>query len=77
MPPTSKNPTNSGSLVMSHEFSSSVVSQARRRPAPTSRRAPVRPLDDGATELVRVIQFVWRADRASQLVLMVERVLLN
>jgi hypothetical protein len=75
MPPTSKNPKSSGSLVMEH-FSSG-VSQPRRRPVPTSRRGPVRPLDDGTTELVRVIQFVWRAGRAIQPVLMVERVLLN
>jgi hypothetical protein len=37
----------------------------------------VRPLDDGTTELVRVIQFVWRAGRVTQPVLMVERELLN
>ena len=43
----------------------------------TPRRAPVRPLDDGTTEVVRVIQFVWAADRAVQPVLMLERELLN
>jgi hypothetical protein len=37
----------------------------------------VRPLDDGTTELVRVIPFVWRAGPAIQPVLLVERELLN
>jgi hypothetical protein len=43
----------------------------------TPRRAPVRPLDDGTTEVVRVIQFVWAGGHAVQPVLMVERELLN
>ena len=76
MPPTSKNPTSSGSSATAQPLSSS-VSLARRSPAVPSRRAPVRPLDDGVTELVRVIQFVWGAGRSRQPVLMVERVLLN
>jgi hypothetical protein len=41
------------------------------------RRGYVRPLDDGATELVRVIQFLWREGRGIQPVMMVERELLN
>jgi hypothetical protein len=49
----------------------------RRRPAATQRRTPVRPLDDGTTAVVRVIEFVWVAGDAIQPVLMVERELLN
>jgi hypothetical protein len=49
-----------------------------RRGAVTPRRASVRRLGDGTTELVRVIQFVWVArDDALQPVLMLERELLN
>ena len=44
---------------------------------PTQLRPPVRPLDDGTTESVRVIEFVWRAGEAIQPVLMLERELLN
>jgi hypothetical protein len=76
-PPTSKNPTSSGSVIMSPQSSGTAPRAGPRRPAPTSRRVPVRPLDDGTTELVRVIQFVWRAGRVTQPVLMVERELLN
>jgi hypothetical protein len=43
----------------------------------TPLRAPVRPLDDGTTESVRVIEFVWRAGASIQPVLMLERELLN
>jgi hypothetical protein len=50
---------------------------ARRRPAATPRRTPVRPLDDGTTAIVRVIEFVWVAGDAVQPVLMVKRELLN
>jgi hypothetical protein len=51
----------------------------RRRDAGgrTSLRPSVRPLDDGTTESVRVIEFVWRAGEAIQPVLMVERELLH
>jgi hypothetical protein len=42
-----------------------------------SRRRSVRPLDDGTTESVRVIEFVWRAGEAIQPVLMLERELLH
>lgn len=41
------------------------------------RRRPVRPLDDGTTESVRVIEFVWTAGNAIQPVLMLERELLD
>jgi hypothetical protein len=50
---------------------------SRRRLPSAPHRAPVRPLDDGTTEVVRVIQFVWAAGRGVQPVLMVERELLN
>jgi hypothetical protein len=50
---------------------------ARRRPAETQRRGPVRPLDDGTTAIVRVIEFVWVAGDAIQPVLMVKRELLH
>lgn len=50
----------------------------RRRSHPIApQRRPVRPLDDGATELVRVIEFAWTAGGAIQPVLMVERELLS
>jgi hypothetical protein len=49
----------------------------RRRPAATPRRTPVRPLDDGTTAVVRVIEFVWVAGEAVQPVLMVKRELLH
>jgi hypothetical protein len=53
-------------------------SQARRRRLDSlKRRAQVRPLDHGTTELVRVIQFLWTDGRGIQPVLMVERELLN
>jgi hypothetical protein len=44
---------------------------------PTALRPPVRPLDDGTTESVRLIEFVWRTGDAFQPVLMLERQLLD
>ena len=49
----------------------------RRRPAATPRGTPVRPLDDGTTAIVRVIEFVWVVGEAVQPVLMVKRELLH
>jgi hypothetical protein len=49
----------------------------RRRQPATQRRTRVRPLDDGTTAVVRVIEFVWVAGDAVQPVLMVKRELLN
>ena len=46
-----------------------------KRAAP--RRAAVRPLDDGTTAIVRVIEFVWPAGESIQPVLLMERELLN
>ena len=40
-------------------------------------RPPARSFDDGATELVRVIEFVWMVGGGFQPVLMVERQLLS
>jgi hypothetical protein len=40
-------------------------------------RPPVRPLDDGTTELVRIIEFVWSTGPEIQPVLLLERELLN
>jgi hypothetical protein len=47
-----------------------------RQPA-TQPRTRVRPLDDGTTAVVRVIEFVWVAGDAVQPVLMVKRELLH
>ena len=75
---TSRIRASSGDLTVPHEGPTIAHAQARRRrPAVQQRRAPVRPLDDGATELVRVIEFVWVAGDAIQPVLLVERELLN
>ena len=41
------------------------------------RRRPVRPLDDGTTELVQVIEFVWPAGDAFQPVIWLQRQLLD
>lgn len=49
----------------------------RRRSGAPRRRTPIRPLDDGTTAVVRVIEFVWVAGDAVQPVLMVKRELLN
>lgn len=49
----------------------------RRRSAATQQRTPVRPLDDGTTAILRVIEFVWVAGDTVQPVLMVKRELLN
>jgi hypothetical protein len=49
----------------------------RRDVSATPLRPSVRPLDDGATESVRVIEFVWRTGAAVQPVLMLERELLH
>jgi|RhiMetdeSRZDD1v2_1073273.scaffolds.fasta_scaffold13873_3 hypothetical protein len=49
----------------------------RRHRAATGRRTPVRPLEDGTTAVVRVIEFVWVAGEAIQPVLMVKRELLH
>jgi hypothetical protein len=40
-------------------------------------RPPVRPLDDGTTESIRVIEFVWQTGARVQPVLWLERELLN
>jgi hypothetical protein len=48
----------------------------RRRPAATQ-RAPLRPLDDRTTAVVRVIEFVWVVGDSVQPVLMLKRELLN
>jgi hypothetical protein len=45
--------------------------------ARTSRRPPARPLDDGTTEMVHVIEFVWRIGAAVQPVLWLDRQLLD
>jgi hypothetical protein len=50
--------------------------QARTREKTTSRR-PVRPLDDGTTELVHVVEFVLPAGDAIQPVLWLDRRLLD
>jgi hypothetical protein len=47
----------------------------RRTRAPM--RPPVRPLDDGTTEAVRVIEFLWISGNTIQPVLMLERELLD
>lgn len=49
---------------------------ASGREGPAIRR-PVRPLDDGTTESVRVIEFIWTIGGAIQPVLMLERELLD
>lgn len=57
-----------------------VLVDRRRRPRPrrdAPMRPPVRPLDDGATEVVRVIEFAWMVGDSIQPVLMVERQLLD
>jgi hypothetical protein len=41
------------------------------------RRRPVRPLDDGTTELVHVIEFAWPAGDAIQPVIWLQRQLLD
>jgi hypothetical protein len=43
----------------------------------SARRSPTRPLDDGTTESIRVIEFVWRAGSRIQPVLWLDRELLN
>jgi len=53
--------------------SSEGASRARDR----TRRRPVRPLDDGTTELVQVIEFVWPAGDAIQPVIWLQRQLLD
>ena len=45
-------------------------------PAPTRRR-PVRPLDDGTTELVHVIEFILPAGHSIQPVIFLDRQLLD
>jgi hypothetical protein len=75
-PPTSKNPKSNGRTVPQHS-SPAVPKALRPRSVSVQRRGYVRPLDDGATELVRVIQFLWREGRGIQPVMMVERELLN
>jgi hypothetical protein len=62
---------------MADHLPTTVTAVCRRRSHATTRRAPLRPLDDRTTELVRVIPFVWVAGDAIQPVLMVERELLN
>jgi hypothetical protein len=57
--------------------SSASISRPSRPTRPLGRRLAVRPLDDGRTELVRVIAFVWPAGESIQPVLMIERELLN
>ncbi|HSL75299.1 MAG TPA: hypothetical protein VK867_00010 [Candidatus Limnocylindrales bacterium] len=42
-----------------------------------TRRRPVRPLDDGTTELVHVIEFILPAGRAIQPVIFLDRQLLD
>ena len=75
-PRTSKNPKSSGRVVPLP--STTAVRKGRRpRSASAQGRAYVRPLDDGATELVRIIQFLWTEGHGIQPVLMVERQLLN
>ena len=54
-------------------LSSEGASRARDR----TRRRPVRPLDDGTTELVQVIEFVWPAGDAIQPVIWLQRQLLD
>jgi hypothetical protein len=49
----------------------------QQQSAATPRRAAVRPLDDGTTAIVRVIEFVWPAGESIQPVLLMERELLN
>ena len=53
--------------------SSGGVSRVRER----TRRRPVRPLDDGTTELVHVIEFVLPAGEAVQPVIWLDRQLLD
>jgi hypothetical protein len=60
-----------------HLSPTAVPKAPRHRSAPAQRRAYVRPVDDGATELVRVIQFLWSEGGRIQPVLMVERQLLD
>ena len=50
-------------------------SEARARDR--TRRRPVRPLDDGTTELVHVIEFAWPAGDAIQPVIWLQRQLLD
>lgn len=51
------------------------------RPAPSdparTRRRPVRPLDDGTTELVHVIEFILPAGQSIQPVIFLDRQLLD
>ena len=44
---------------------------------PATRRRPVRPLDDGTTELVHVIEFILPAGRSIQPVIFLDRQLLD
>jgi hypothetical protein len=56
---------------------SAPIPRSSRPKRPLRRRAAARPLDDGTTEVLRVIEFVWRAGESIQPVLMIERELLN
>ncbi len=47
------------------------------RPAAAAGRVAGRPLTDGCTERVRLIEFVWRAGSAQQSVILVARELLH
>jgi hypothetical protein len=62
---------------MAHGVDPHAAFARKRRTNPPHRRPPVRPLDDGATEVVSVIEFVWVAGDAIQPVLMLKRELLN
>jgi hypothetical protein len=62
---------------VAHELPAVSPAARRRRSAASPRRTPVRRLDDGATERVRVIEFVWTANDSIQPVLLVERELLS
>jgi hypothetical protein len=62
--------------VPHHPFAAAPKAHRHRFASP-QRPTSVRPLDDGATELARVIQFLWTKGRRIQPVLMVERELLN
>jgi len=50
---------------MADHLPTTVTAVCRRRSHATTRRAPLRPLDDRTTELVRVIPFVWVAGAPS------------
>jgi hypothetical protein len=74
---TSKIPTSSAEAFVRNELVTDAPSPRRRRGDANPRRLRVRSLDGGATELVRVIAFVWTAGDAIQPVLMVDREFLN